>query len=109
MRTHPVNTMTTAPSNAEMWIGNHPINAGTKNRIIDAIARRLRKHQVRVFSNVRHYGNTSSTSIPLGLTEILESSPPGEMPRRFGLTAFGGGYTYAGAVLELRTNKSSLP
>lgn len=78
-------------------------------RIIDAIARRLRKHQVRVFSNVRNYGNTSSTTIPLGLTEILESSPPGEVPRRFGLTAFGGGYTYAGAVLELRTNKSSLP
>lgn len=72
-------------------------------RIIEAISRRLKKHKVDVFSNVHQYGNTSSTTIPLGLREILDSKSE-KMPRMFGLTAFGGGYTYAGAVLERVAN-----
>ncbi len=63
-------------------------------RIIDAIAQRTGAN---AYSNIKHFGNTSSTSIPLCLAEVLPDAPAGQ---RLGLCAFGGGYTYAAAVLE---------
>lgn len=64
-------------------------------RIIDAIQSRV---NVRVFSNIRQYGNTSSSSIPLCLNEVLPTSKKGE---RLGLCAFGGGFTFGASVLEV--------
>ena len=75
------------------------------HRIIEAIARRLRKHRIEVFSNVEHYGNTSSTTIPLGLENLLQQERINRHGIKLGLTAFGGGYTYAGAVLERITTQ----
>lgn len=63
-------------------------------RIIDAIQERI---GVRVFSNIRHYGNTSSSSIPLCLTDVLPGAPKGQ---RLGLCAFGGGFTFGAGILE---------
>lgn len=66
-------------------------------RIIDAMQRRLQLPESKVFSNIRRYGNTSSTSIPLCLHEIFQN---GSTVRNIGLCAFGGGFTFGAAVLE---------
>lgn len=71
-------------------------------RIIDAIAGRV---DASVFSNIRSLGNTSSTSIPLCLQEVLPQLNIGE---RVGLCAFGGGFTYGAAILESISQKKPL-
>ncbi len=63
-------------------------------RIIDAIQRRIKPP---VFSNIRHHGNTSSTTIPLCLNEVMPRVNPGD---RIGLCAFGGGFTFGAGILE---------
>ncbi len=63
-------------------------------RIIDAIDHRI---DARVFSNIRQYGNTSSSSIPLCLAEVL---PQAQSGNRLGLCAFGGGFTFGASILE---------
>ena len=63
-------------------------------RIIDAIQERI---GVAVFSNIRHYGNTSSSSIPLCLNDVLPTAIRGD---RIGLCAFGGGFTFGAGILE---------
>lgn len=65
------------------------------DRILDAVARQLGIDPMRVWRNVKMTGNTSSSSIPLCLEENLHRISPGA---RYGLVAFGGGYTYAGAI-----------
>jgi 2-oxoisovalerate dehydrogenase E1 component len=64
-------------------------------RIIDAIQSRI---NVRVFSNIHRYGNTSSSSIPLCLNDVLPASKKGD---RLGLCAFGGGFTFGASILEM--------
>ncbi len=66
-------------------------------RIINAVRQRMHVPAERMYSNIANYGNTSSTTIPLCLEEIFDA---GTDARRIGLVAFGGGYTFAGAVLE---------
>lgn len=63
-------------------------------RIIDAVQDRV---GVSVYSNIKDYGNTSSTSIPLCLSEVLEGVRKGE---RLGLCAFGGGFTFGAGIVE---------
>jgi len=63
-------------------------------RIVDAIQKRI---DVDVYSNIHRLGNTSSTSIPLCLKELLPQLAAGE---RIGLCAFGAGFTFGAAVLE---------
>ena len=63
-------------------------------RIIDAIAHRI---GVNVFSNIRLHGNTSSSSIPLCLADVLPTITTGD---RLGLCAFGGGFTFGAGILE---------
>lgn len=64
-------------------------------RILDAIQQRV---QPPVFSNIRHHGNTSSSSIPLCLAEVLPAAHAGD---RLGLCAFGGGFTFGASLLEV--------
>ena len=64
-------------------------------RIIDAIQNRVSS---RVYSNIRNYGNTSSSSIPLCLRDVLPKAQAGE---RLGLCAFGGGFTFGAGILEM--------
>ena len=64
-------------------------------RIIDAISQRIGAN---VYSNIRYHGNTSSTSIPLCLSEVL---PKAQKGNRLGLCAFGGGFTFGAGILEV--------
>jgi 2-oxoisovalerate dehydrogenase E1 component len=66
-------------------------------RILDALRRRAKLEETRVFSNIRTLGNTSSSTIPLCLEELLDGRGGG---RRFGLCAFGGGFTFGAAIVE---------
>lgn len=68
-------------------------------RIIDATARRLKLDPSRVFVNIHAYGNTSAATIPIALTEAIES---GRVPPRANLVfaAFGGGLTWAAAAVR---------
>ena len=70
-------------------------------RIIDATARRLKLDLSRVFLNIHAYGNTSAATIPIALTEAIES---GRVPPRANLVfaAFGGGLTWGGGGGQVR-------
>ncbi|MCX7788917.1 MAG: thiamine pyrophosphate-dependent enzyme, partial [Spirochaetes bacterium] len=95
-------------------------------RIINAVRQKYRLPEEKVYSNIRNLGNTSSSTIPLCLEQILDSiftsgssntikegllnkvkdtetaSPLGEKrPIRIGLTAFGGGFTFGGGIIEV--------
>ena len=67
-------------------------------RILDAVDQRLRLPTGRLVNRVRHLGNSSSSTIPLVLAQILSESPVG----RAGLCAFGGGFTFGAAILAFR-------
>lgn len=68
-------------------------------RIIEAVGERLKIDHDKVFINVDKYGNTSAGSVPIGLTEALETGviAPG---MRVLLTTFGGGFTWGSALVE---------
>jgi 3-oxoacyl-[acyl-carrier-protein] synthase-3 len=68
-------------------------------RIIQATARRLDLSAEKVFVNIEKYGNTSAASIPIALDEAVQSGRcrKGEYIL---LEAFGGGLTWASALLR---------
>lgn len=68
-------------------------------RIIEAVGSRLKITPEQLFTNVEHYGNTSSASIPLALSEALAAGrvKPGT---RVLMTAFGAGLTWGAALLR---------
>jgi 3-oxoacyl-[acyl-carrier-protein] synthase-3 len=68
-------------------------------RIIDALARRLDLPPERVFVNLERYGNTSAASVPLALSEAAEQGRLREGDYAL-LSAFGGGLTWASAVVR---------
>jgi len=68
-------------------------------RILNAVRQRTKLPEEKIFSNIKHYGNTSSNSIPLALFELLPTLRPG---KTVGLAAFGGGFTFGGAVLRTK-------
>ncbi|HEY5684501.1 MAG TPA: beta-ketoacyl-ACP synthase III [Acidimicrobiia bacterium] len=68
-------------------------------RIIDATARRLKLDPEKVFINVQRYGNTSSATVPVALTEALEEGrirPGADIV----FAAFGGGLSWAAAAVK---------
>ena len=68
-------------------------------RIIDATARRLGVPMEKVFVNLDRYGNTSAASIPLALDEARRGGriKDGDLVE---MVTFGGGFTWAGVVVE---------
>jgi 2-oxoisovalerate dehydrogenase E1 component len=66
-------------------------------RIINAVKQRLKLPEEQVYSQIKNRGNTSSCTIPLCLESILQGSTKGLL----GLTAFGGGFTSAGGLVEI--------
>ena len=66
-------------------------------RIIEAIRKTLHCRPEKMFNHIRKYGNTSSNTIPIALTELV---PTLETDALVGLTAFGGGFTFGAAVIE---------
>jgi 3-oxoacyl-[acyl-carrier-protein] synthase-3 len=73
----------------------HQANA----RIIDALARRLDLPPERIVVNLERYGNTSAASVPLALCEAAEQGRLHEGDYVL-LSAFGGGLTWASAVVR---------
>ncbi len=68
-------------------------------RIIEAAASRLDLSLENVIINLPYYGNTSSASVPIALTEAVEKKQinPGDL---IVLVAFGAGLTWAAAALR---------
>ena len=73
----------------------HQANA----RIIAALAGRLKVPSEKVFVNISEYGNTSAATIPVALTEALESKrlKPGDLILS---CAFGAGLTSAATLIR---------
>jgi 2-oxoisovalerate dehydrogenase E1 component len=67
-------------------------------RIIEAARKMIKFNEERVFNQMREYGNTSSNTIPIALRTVIPAQKPGA---KVGLTAFGGGYTFGAAVIEV--------
>jgi 2-oxoisovalerate dehydrogenase E1 component len=63
-------------------------------RILDAIQSRV---EPIVYSNICRFGNTSSTSIPLCLNEVLPNTKQGD---RIGLCEFCAGFKYGACILD---------
>jgi 3-oxoacyl-[acyl-carrier-protein] synthase III len=68
-------------------------------RIIDATARRLNLPAEKVYANIDRYGNTSAASIPIALAEAADRGLLSDGDYVL-FTAFGGGLTWASAVLR---------
>jgi 3-oxoacyl-[acyl-carrier-protein] synthase III len=72
----------------------HQANA----RIVEASAKRLKATPSQMVNRMSDFGNTSSASIPICLDELIKS---GQLNRgdKFAVCGFGGGLTYAAALL----------
>ena len=69
------------------------------SRIIDYAAKALNLPSEKIFVNLERYGNTSSASIPIALTEAIESKRvnPGD---HIVFVGFGGGLTWGACAME---------
>jgi len=77
------------------WLVPHQANL----RIIQATADRLNLPMEKVFVNLEQYGNTSAASIPIALDEALTSGRIKDGDYIL-LEAFGGGLTWASALIK---------
>ena len=68
-------------------------------RIIDATTKRLGLGPDRLFTNLHRYGNTSSASIPIALDEANRQGVI-KPDSKLLMVAFGGGFTYASALVN---------
>ncbi len=77
------------------WLLLHQAN----QRILDAVAERLKLPADRVISNMATYGNTSAASIPLALDGAVRAGriQPGDVIASSG---FGAGLTWGSAIFE---------
>ncbi len=73
----------------------HQANA----RIIDHVVKKFKAPEGKFYKNMDRFGNTSAASIPIALNEMIEkgSVKPGQTLL---LVGFGGGLTYAGAIVK---------
>jgi 3-oxoacyl-[acyl-carrier-protein] synthase-3 len=76
------------------WIVPHQANI----RIIEAMAKSLKYPLERIYKTIHKYGNTSASTIPIALDELLKEQglAPGQ---HLLLLTVGGGLTWGGAVL----------
>ncbi len=68
-------------------------------RIIEAVRKRLKLPEEKVFSNLDRYGNTSSASVPIALDEAVKSGrlKKGDIVV---FSAFGAGFTWGASVVR---------
>ena len=68
-------------------------------RIIDAVRRRIKVDEDKVFVNIEKYGNTSAATIPIALAEAIEQGriEPGA---KVVFTAFGAGTTWGATAFK---------
>jgi len=70
-------------------------------RIIQAIADKLHENQEKFYVNLHKYGNTSSASIAIALTDAIEENKI-NYPSTLVLSGFGAGLTWGTAVVRWR-------
>ena len=77
------------------WLLLHQAN----QRIMDAVAKRLKIPQSKVLSNIAEYGNTSAASIPLALDAAVRDGrvKPGDI---IATSGFGAGLTWGSAIFK---------
>ena len=68
-------------------------------RISEAVAKKLEVGMDKVYSNIHKYGNTTAASIPIALTEAVNSKKINKGDLII-LAAFGAGYTWASAAIK---------
>ncbi len=78
------------------WLVPHQANI----RIIDGVGEHLEMPKEKVIVAVDHHGNTSAASIPLAISENIESGKI-HKGNLLVLTAMGAGFTWGGAVVRL--------
>ena len=76
------------------WLVPHQAN----ERIFEAVRNRLDIPVPKVINLIAQHGNTSSSSIPLALAKSAHLLKPNQT---VGLCAFGGGFTFGAAILEM--------
>jgi len=76
----------------KLWLVPHQANL----RIIEAVGRRMGLDSSRVMVNIQKYGNTTTATIPLVLSEYQDQLKKGD---QLILTAFGGGFTWGALYL----------
>ena len=77
------------------WFIPHQANI----RIIETAAKKLGVPMEKFAVTLDHYGNTSSASIPLAMSEYIDN---GSIKRgqKLALIGFGAGLTYGGLIME---------
>lgn len=68
-------------------------------RILNAVANKLKLPTERIYTNVHEYGNTGSASVPLALTEAREKGRVKEGDLVL-LTSFGAGFHWAAVLVQ---------
>ena len=78
------------------WLIPHQANI----RIIDSVRERMELPEDKVIVSLDHHGNTSAASIPLAMSENIQSGrlKKGDLVV---ITAMGAGFTWGGAVIRL--------
>ncbi|PLY04522.1 MAG: 3-oxoacyl-ACP synthase [Desulfuromonas sp.] len=69
-------------------------------RIIEAVGKRFKLPEEKVFVNVDRYGNTSAASIPIALDEVLRSGRV-ESGALVAMVTFGAGFTWAASIIRI--------
>ena len=69
-------------------------------RIIQYAAKKLNQDMSKFYTNLDKYGNTSAASIPIALNDMYEKDML-ERGMKIIAVGFGGGLTYAGALIEI--------
>jgi 2-oxoisovalerate dehydrogenase E1 component len=64
--------------------------------MIQGLRTRLSLAENQIYNNIKGHGNTSSSSIPLCLSELADR---GEFAGTIGISAFGGGFTFGAAIM----------
>lgn len=86
-------------ANVEVATINLAVPHQANQRILSAVESRLKLPAGIMFSNIANYGNTSSCTIPIALSEALAEQ---KHQKNIALCAFGGGFTAGAALLTLR-------
>ena len=69
------------------------------HRISEAVAKRMGVGMDKVFSNIKHYGNTTAASIPIAMCEARDKELFSSDDIII-LAAFGAGFTWASAAIR---------
>lgn len=77
------------------WLVPHQAN----RRIFESVQKRLKVPDGKVIDLIAQHGNTSSSSIPLSIAKSADKFKKGDT---IGLCAFGGGFTFGAAVMEVQ-------